>query len=288
MLTSRDVFLLDPDYQNFEPGKSALKLKTLAGMTAGEIFIGLGFCLMIVGVLLTIFIYTEQRHERFRREGVETTFRITACQTIRNSSKSGTSYSANITFSYQVNGELYSDTARLSGKCDRYPIEQQLTGVYLAGQPYETLVISMAQLERPFYTRQNGFWWGCLFGAGAAAGALYFIRKYVVARNKIQRLTENGRLLNGRILQARSELRNKSRHHYVVIQYVFASPEGNRLTGRQDNHREDLRPPTPPGWFSRWFSGDREKRKQEDIPRLPASGTPVLVLYADDRTYLLL
>jgi hypothetical protein len=288
MTRDRQPFFLDPDYEHFEPGQSRLKLSTLTGVRTWEILLLTVLSLVVSVCLIAIFLTTEARHRQFMHEGVETTFTVTSCYTIRNSSKNGTTYTAHLTFNYWIGDQTVSNDAKLSGKCEQYPLESRLTGVYLAGNPSETEVMSIAQLRQPFFIRQQGFLAGFLILLCTAALTLSQARKVINGRRKQRYLHENGRLLEGRITSATSEYRNKNQQHYVIIQYRFDSPEGTSQTGKQDMRRDDLRPDPLPGCWGRWFTRGKQKRKNADINRLPVYGTPVRVLYADESTHIML
>jgi hypothetical protein len=288
MTRDRQPFFLDPDYEHFEPGQSRLKLSTLTGTSTGEIIFLVSACLLVCLVMVASAIATEVRHRRFMHEGVETTFTVTACSTVRSSSKNSTTYTAHLTFTYWTGDAMISDGAKLKGKCEKYPLESHLTGLYLPDEPYETEVMSLEHLKLPFFFRHDGFLIGLVLFAGLTAVIVYQARKGVIGWRKRRRLHENGLLLEGQIASTTSEYRNKSQQYYVIIHYRFESPERKQLTGRQERQRDDLRPDPPPGCSGTWFSREKPKRKPASSRRLPIFRTPVQVLYADESTHIIL
>jgi hypothetical protein len=103
-------------------------------------------------------------------------------------------------------------------------------------------------------------------------GAYYLTNRHGAAAAR-KRMIDEGRVLHGTVIEctARHETTTEAafgevaRSYLVAVDYAFDMPEGDRIIDRAEHNRPDLR-----------------------RAELPTAGSPVRVLYLDDRTHALL
>jgi hypothetical protein len=106
-----------------------------------------------------------------------------------------------------------------------------------------------------FITVFTAFW--NLFVWAIVIGMLAKVRR-------TRRLEQFGRLLKGAVVDCKGTT-DSDGDHTVTLRYTFSSPANRKMLGTERHTRNDL------------------KRA-----RLPAPGTPLAVLYADDKCHLAL
>jgi hypothetical protein len=104
-------------------------------------------------------------------------------------------------------------------------------------------------------------------------GGAYYVTSRHGAAAARKRMIDEGRVLHGTVVEctARHETTTEAafgevtRSYMVAVDYAFDMPEGDRIVDREEHNRPDLR-----------------------RAELPTAGSPVRVLYLDDRTHALL
>jgi hypothetical protein len=79
-----------------------------------------------------------------------------------------------------------------------------------------------------------------------------------------ERLTREGRLLEGQVISCAASHSSETGHS-VELRYSFLAPDGRHVEGKRSERRDDLKD-----------------------AQLPAPGTPVAVLYADEKLHQVL
>ncbi len=131
---------------------------------------------------------------------------------------------------------------------------EAITIRYLPNDPSTSRLMTDTQDNGTFLAVMGG-----LILAGALVGLYYFLRQ----RSRNRRLQQDGQLVIGKIVEAKA-VRVKAGNQ-LTIQYTFMSPEGGELGRKESLVRNDLR----------------------NMP-LPSIGTPVAVVYVNDKLYRLL
>lgn len=280
------TFYLHPRNRNFVPGQPELPLNVTlrTSLELSLIFVcATSFWL----ITTTAFVFTEERTAQFRTEGIETTVTMDYCSSVRISKQRGSSgYTAEMSLAYMTGDTLMTVSTTRDGRCEDYP--KQFSGVYLKNKPSDLELMSIAQLNQPFYLRQPGFlaaagiWLVCL------GTMIYCLVQYRINRRTRRQYHEDSLLLDGRVIAARSSYAGRRRVRYLTVKYEFESPQGMWLTGKQKALREGLRSPAKPGRRSAWLTGNDTLNHHKFFESLPPPGTPVKVLFVDARTFVLL
>jgi hypothetical protein len=261
-------FLLDPDYRTLASGRLHLKFSTVGGahrpsLGCQVVFVALLVSSALIMLLITLGFITEALD--YQSNGAATQATIVKCQMV--SARSG--WAPELNYTYEVDKVRYEGqhfVARRSMSCAQFPLNSVLAAQYLPDRP------SQSRITEPLANREP---WEALLMYGAfLAATIYFtlaviaaplnMISYVLARRRYRRLIKSGALLTGKIVQATGEVRGARRVFCLTITYAFQTPGGRWLKGRQTRQREDLR------------------------DNLPACDTPVHILYADDRAYVML
>lgn len=207
---------------------------------------------LIFTVLFAVPFYAQLREtwneQALRADGRSTTGRIIGLAT------SGEHHF--VTFRYNVNGRTYE--AQNEVVSTGYRNLRTGTDVRVLYVADSSDVARLAESYRaPAVTTENRWW---VFGFGAI---IFFLAAFW-KEFQSYRYSRLGKLCSGELISV--EGRKVVRIGFVVtFRYKFQSPEGKTVSGEFEMRREDLR----------------------DAP-LPAAGSPVKVLYIDDKQHRML
>ncbi len=262
-------FLLDPDYQTLAAGKLHLKfdavgsgnsrtLRFLALITVCYILLALILSFVVVGYIAAQIDY--------QKNGSATLATIVKCEMV--SSRSGEA--PEITYTYEVDSVRYEGqhfVPRRSMSCAQFPSNGVLAAQYLSDRPSQSRITASLANRDPWEESimYGAFLVGMAFYVLVGIAAPLNMAAYVLAKKRYRRLIKKGVVLTGEVVQANGEVRGTRCAFCVTVTYTFETPGGRWLWGKQSRQREDLR--------------DKS---------LPACGTPVHILYADDRAYAML
>lgn len=155
--------------------------------TAGEIVLIMIIAFVVVILMPVVFFNTEQRHALFRENGIETTLYVTDCYTTVSRGRTTRTYT-HVRYEYTAEGVPVTGEDVLDGSCEQYPLNSTMPGVYLKNASGSVELMSMEQLNAPFFVRQPislialAGWAGCLAcllaGIYAVFKALYELFKH--------------------------------------------------------------------------------------------------------------
>lgn len=259
-----DIFYLKPahGYPHWTRHSLPAELPKLAPRSLSEV--GQCGCMTILG-LLGIFLFIFYILQlitmvRFALNGVDTVALITACEI------AALSTTHEFTYTYDVDGISFEDTHLISPDdktCSDFPMGRSVSIQYLENEHSESRVTE-ADANRShiasvlFYT-SIPFALSLMVYLGSLLPLKWLNRRRKLA--KYQRIIKSGRALHGEIIDASY----KSHSGMLSLAYRFTTPDGRELTRKAQKVRHDL-----------------------DNKSLPAPGTPVQILYADDRAFVLL
>lgn len=252
------VFLLDPAYAQYEPGKSELKRSTVLNLQfAGRSLKALGL-LLVTALFLWIYVNGAIRENLFQRYGQSTAATITNCvpDTGRSSSR------AVVDFVYTVpGGQTYPGHTRLTRMCQDYPAGDMLHVIYVSIDPRQV------RITEDDIIRQQ-------LTSGLCTLPITLVALVIIARCCLtlyhsasgefiyRRLRHKSVVLDGELIAV---TKAASRWRYsITLEYRFMTPRKRLLGGIMTVRRNDFR---------------RNR---------PFVGTPVRVLYADDNAYVML
>lgn len=271
----KSKFFLIPRHKSFKLGKSTLEFPPPnEGEWSGCWLINL---IILFGILLAIFaavvfsislISGIWDFWRFETSGVNTVAVVTQCQM---QPQGENNYAPELNYIYTVNSLDYENSHTITGRaldCDDFPIGTTLEARYLLNNPSHSKITQTEANPtlgyRIFF--YSGFACFSVFMVAFVIWGLTDVIEYIIARRNYPILLKKGVLLDGEIVKAEREIRGRyTKFHYVKITYEFETPDGRILTRSLSRRREDL------------------KGKE-----LPAAGTPVTVLYADDFAVIVL
>jgi hypothetical protein len=262
---SKNTFYLDPDYENFVPRKTRLKWESINGgkpkYTDLKIFMGIHLSLMLIPLCI---ILLGSLGWSFDAEGVNTLFMVTHCERL-----SPESSQVKVKYSYTVDGAIFSGTKNsdVNMTCEDFPVGTLIEGQYLLTKPEISRVI-----QSDFFSMWDEDWGGfilviiCvpfLVSVWGIIGHLWLILKY-------HRFKTRGIVLDGEFLSSwRVRVPSKSLSPLVVpslvVDYQYKTPDGRMQINRFIDN-----------------SGRLLSRK------MPGVLTPIKVLYANDKTVIML
>lgn len=229
-MVQSEPLLIDPDYQNFEPGRSRLKPRTfspehdaapLAGCI-GILFFVIGALTMIGGFALILWISL-----RFDQEGMLTQAVIESCQ-VRTARNGNTS--AHIVYEYVIEGEVYyQQTDPGSAECSAFPEGTLINLQYLPDNPHQARLAD----ENPLpLLAALGF--GGLASIGFTGYFVWLMRNYAQAQAKRRHLSIHGQLLPGRITRFEPAAPRSfgSDARSAHLEYQFTDPAGQPREGQ--------------------------------------------------------
>jgi hypothetical protein len=245
-----DPFLIEPDSPSLlhDPDTRA------RSVFRGRLFLGFLVVLECLFLLPMAWAVSEW-FTRFRlhQSGVDVVGRVTALE--EDNGSEGEVY-------YTVHYEIEVDGKRLPGLAR----EASVTGSY-----FEKLKVGSAVPVR--YLPESGvsrlvedhekLGMSIVVFLGFLVAAAIFLALFFVSARKV-RLLRDGQILDGELLACRGEL-DSEKDYQLRATYKFVTPEGRSLEGKAEAERND--------WKDR---------------SLPASGTPVAVLYLNDDHFRML
>lgn len=267
----KSKFLLNPNYRDFIPRKSKLDFKSLDagnGWACGCMSVVLPTFILaslLIPIALTFWLWD---YWRFGTSGIDVIATITECQ-IQQQGEDGSAPS--IVYAYTFNGKTYKNRHTVwwrAVNCDDFPIGTRLDAQYLLRDPSHSRITDADANTTLFWsiTQFAGIICGGVLMIGFTSLGIMEVIKYILARRSYPLLRKKSILLEGEIIKAEHKKRGEYNDlHYVKITYEFETPDGRILTRSLSRRREDLK--------------DKE---------LPAAGTPVTVLYADDYAVIVL
>jgi hypothetical protein len=249
---SFEPFLLVPETRKFFMGQVAhLPIQELWLIVFFAFFTFMAMCLL-VGALGE---YAEAG--RLQQSGV-----LAQGEIISRTRSSGKSTSYYLTYEFGVKGSDTRFTRQQTVRRAAYeahPEGSLVTVVYLPDDPS---VSRLAGKDADDSVMQASVPESGLFVL--ITSVIMFVLLRPVVRDRW--LARNGRILEGKVVKSSGRLAGSKRRYYrLTVQYRFISPSGTVLSGKQGARRDDLR-----------------------HSPLPGPGTPVAVLYVDDRHYKML
>ncbi|GAB4522182.1 MAG: hypothetical protein OHK0046_34440 [Anaerolineae bacterium] len=221
-------------------------------MIIGLVFFGLGAGVALFGMALFV-----HQNWLYNTRSTWTTGKVQSC-TVNNVREEPSSIY--VSYTYQVDGTAYSTFKQLQFKhCDDHMTNAAIRIQYLSNSP---AVSRLEGEQAPFALPALA---AAFTGALGLAGLMVWqmIQSQVYVRR--QRRLRGGTLtLDGKIVSVRREQRWRSRAHYLVVTYRFTTLDGREVTRKAEAFRPDM-----------------------IHSALPAAGTPVTVLYADDHAVTL-
>jgi hypothetical protein len=249
---SFEPFLLVPETRKFFMGQARhLPIQELWMIVFFGFFTFMAVCLL-VGALGE---YADAG--RLQQSGVITQGTITG-RTV----SSGKSASYYLTYEFNVKGSDIRFTHQQTVRRTTYEAHPEGSLVTVAYLPDDPNVSRLAGKDADDSVMQASLPESGLFVLFTFVFMFFLLRPVV----RDQWLARNGRILQGKVMKSNGRLAgSKHRYYKLAVQYEFLSPSGAVLSGKQDARRDDLR-----------------------HSLLPGSGTPIAVLYVDDRHYKML
>lgn len=250
---------LDPDYQDFVPGRSKLKASTFNSESRWRSCVT-WFVLAVLCLLALLMIAASMAATRvaiqFAVSGEKTTAEVDSCQMVFDQ---GGDHPL-VVYHYTVEGRRYeNDTTPTARSCDDYRPGSTLEIAYLPHQPE----VSQRTDENPLVVL---LFMGIAVVGLFALGAVFRGRIQAERQgNRVQNsLNSRGQLLNGTVVRVEPPRAASQGIKPAVVHYQFDTPAGKRVEGRMNVY------------------------STYDAVKPLESGTPVRVLYANDRTHIVL
>lgn len=254
---------LDPDYVDFRPGITRLKLSSLPlfnpllGLVS--VFNAILVCIALWGIINGL-VTAHQMNHAFSTEGVRHTGVIYSCHEYYKRERGVTYHYLSITYHYQVDSISYERTVRHIPERDCAQAEpgSAIPLTYLPNEPRR----SRLDGENADFNLYPPI---ALILGVLVLLMLYACHRYLCWISLYHALTKHGRVQEGRVSSVEKKLDNDGRSR-LVIHYHFQTPTGTRLKGKKETKKPDL--------LLRRFFFDK--------------GRPIFVLYANDHAYMLL
>lgn len=267
----KSKFLLNPEHRNFVPRKSKLKFEVLDGgddWGCGCSSMMLLFFIPASLMLPLVFLFGIWSYWSFEVSGVDVIATVTECQMQEH----GENYfEPAIVYTYMLDDETYKNRHTVLWRavnCGDFPVGSNLEAQYLLDDPSQSRITDADAKATLFWRvfQYGGLICGAIMMIGFTIYGISGVIKYIMARRSYPLLRKKGILLEGEIVNAEHQKRGEYENfHFVKITYEFETPDGRILTRSLSRRREDLK--------------DKE---------LPAVGTPITVLYADDYAVIVL
>lgn len=230
------------------------------------LFIAMGACGLLVPILLGYALWqqTWQDHQ-FDQRGITVQALVIDCILDDQSSP-------RLEYQYEVAATVYKDADYgISGQsCEIYPDGRSLEIQYLSNEPTQSRITDeIAQVQQSGSDELLMYGSvGCTFVLFFAMFCLaaYFIIANLKAWRLYHKLAAEGVICDGNLTQVDVEV-SKQRYSNTVrlkVRYAFIAPDGRTLTGQQMTHGSLM------------------------ILQPPPVGTPIKVLYVNDRTFVAL
>lgn len=257
---SPNTFLLNPKHDRFLNGEER-KFKDFGCVTS----VLLGFMMLIFAVVGIGMAYAGVNEIitrlRLNQSGVEARAEIINLDFTSSTNKGRTTYTYYITYAYFVRTDNPDQPARYTFRQkvsnDTYNSlsdGSKITVRYLPDSPEISRFVDDTEDDGKLFA---------LIGSLIAGGTLVASSFSLRTRARNRRLEHEGQFIAGKITETNG-MSMKSGYQ-VTLTYTFISPEGSSLTRKESAIRNDLRKKA-----------------------LPAIGTPVAVVYADEKVYRVL
>jgi len=246
-----DTFLLYPQHRDFVLGNSK-KLASNNRFALG--CMGAFFSIFVVVGICMLVMTLRDTYEWFlvMQQGMTTTGEYTD-RRISNSDDSDAHY---VTFQYTVVDTRYTTEQQVSEDVyRRAEVGGRVELVYARSNPQIAVVQGT---NRP----PIGFIIFSLVWNGFIGGIIYVLIKY---SRKQRYLEENGRLIRGEVIKS-SQSKDSDGDLILKVEYRFLVP----------------------GTYQRLTKTDRAERNDLRGQPLPAAGTPVIILYDNEKLFMLL
>jgi hypothetical protein len=256
MSVASEVFLLNPKHAGFLTNEE----RRFHDLERGSIILFFVVGVFFAGLGLVMVWQVLEEHtvlSRLENEGISATAHVTERGQSTSSDSHGvshTTYSVTYTFKDARTDQSYTRDQFVSSDF-YYTVYKGDTILirYLPDDPTVSRIMSESDLQ------------DFLLIPGATSLALDLAMLYVLIRQqrRNRRLIEEGQIVTGKI----SEITGQSVKggYQVTVRYDFLSPYGNELSRKESLVRNDLR----------------------KVP-LPAVGTPIAVVYVDDKLFRIL
>jgi hypothetical protein len=259
-----EPFLLNPDNRALMEGRVSYKHLAKDGHEGSMGFL---YLFILVGIIASVFligmaVVEWKEWAILRNAGVET--QGTIVERYVDTSGDSNSYHVRYTFEHTpANGDprTYSNEDQVDyAAYQRAEQGRAIAVLYTPADPnLSTLDMNMSP---PWML--TGF--SAIWIPGFLGAPIFIVSKLSNQKGTMNRLRQGSRKLLGEVLECRQRV-DSDNDCFVTLSYRFQSPEsGQILEGKHERERDDLR----------------------DASKLPASGTPVVVLYRDDKTFQVL
>jgi hypothetical protein len=257
-------FLLNPDNRALMEGRVSYKHLAKDGNEGSTGFL---YLFILVGIIASIFLIGYAISEwgkwaALRGSGVQTQGTIIE----RYVDTSGDSNSYHIRYTFQhtpANGDprTYSDDDQVDYA--DYTRSEQGMPIDILYTPDDPAISTLdVNLSPPWMI--TGF--SAIWIPGFLGAPIFILSKLSNQKGTMNRLRQGSRKLMGEVLECRQNI-DSDNDCFIQLIYRFTSPEsGHIIEGHHERERDDLR----------------------DASKLPALGTPVVVLYRDDQTFQVL
>jgi hypothetical protein len=247
--TTPGLFLISPSANR----KFVMGEKSRIGNST-TMYIMAAIFFLIAGAIAYYFGGGVLRADEAARSGKTTRAEITDAYSSR-SNKGGTSYY--IDYEFKAGGQTYKKHVQIgSGLYNNTYIGDSVSIKYLPTDPNVSVLTGDYKDDTE---RNNGIILMAIF-----LPTCLIIGALILWVDGSNRRISGGQLLAGQIISSQGRAGSKGTYN-VTIEYGFTNPYGQQLTKKQTSNRPDLRK-SP----------------------LPAAGTPVAVLYVDDKFYRLM
>jgi hypothetical protein len=250
---------LDPAHTDFTPGVTELRWKPMSGCRLVFIVFFMGFLLLLSINTIRDMITAYQLDQALRREGIAHQGEIVHCIPDRSKNPG-----IEVAYFYLIEGQRYTQSTRLfDDTCILHDAGAQVNLHYARSNP------AIARLDGQSSGSGNDVAvYVTVIMIVSAVGGVISIYEYFNGRSGFSALRAHGQVLDGELTSIKDEFQGSGgyRKRYLIVRYKLMSPTGKLLEGYQQTSDSDL-----------------VARRNLFSP-----GTPVKVLYADDKTFLML
>jgi hypothetical protein len=255
-----ETFILDPKHEAFVAGKT----DRLPGPSKTPLVL----VLLFFGALELVYLYvaakTWQEWYHLKHHGA-----YVEAQVIDLSEREDTDSDGNRTLNHYVTYRFVPEMGERPYEREQSIDKREWSRLQVGAEIPVYYSVLQPEINR---LRPTSMGWVIAFGALPVGWGGLMLWIYIVMRRKLRkhaRLAQHGRLLQGKVLRCSGRTHHSedssgdsTSTYTVTLEYELVSPEGKRLTGTSETTRNDLRSAS-----------------------LPAPGTSVAVLYADDQTH---